>query len=234
MEEFRERLSLSVDRSQLQRMDRRSNSILAAFGLSMFLTSVLALITGSNLLPEMWGELIVVAVIGLLYHSAIRKQSVDLRLGLVYTAVGILISLPILIVGTLLSLSMFVSLVPPEESILYLLSYAPLGLSVLATFKLAEPAGARSARNHWQSLRLEDAPGEVEDLDHRAMYLVQNKWTNSWFYLFLFVVVELLPVLLFAESSLRITVDVILVLGFFLAFLYRAYHILRREQKLLI
>lgn len=234
MERVRERVSQFIDRSQLRRVDRRNKAILAGFGLPMFVISIYAQLSGSNLFPELWVELIIITVLGLLYRWAIQKQSLDLRLGLVYTAVGILVSLPLLIVGTLLSLLMFVYLVPPENSILYLLSYVPLGLSVLAVFRFAEPAGARAAQNQWRSVRLLDTHAEDEDLDRRVLYLVQDKWTNRWLYLFLFMVVEILPVLVLAESSLVITVEAILILGIFAFYVYRSFHILKRVQKVLV
>jgi hypothetical protein len=80
------------EENPLEKCDRRNYTILAAVGILLIIISVLGLLSGNGLLPTMWGEISIILVLGVLYNWAIRKKRVDLRLGLIYSTVGIPVS----------------------------------------------------------------------------------------------------------------------------------------------
>ena len=234
MERIRRQLMGLVDEGELRRRDRRNNAILVAFGLPILVVSVTASLAATEWLPEMWSELTVIAILGILYNWAIRKQSIDLRLGLVYTGVGVLLSFPVLLVGLIGSVLTAVYVPVPEHSLLDALEFLPFGLAALAVLKLAEPTGMRVATKQWQSIRRQDLEPEGGPTNPSAVYLGDKKWTDSWFYLFFFAAVELVPMLLLHEVSLSTLATAALALGALIVYSGRAYYILRREQKRLV
>jgi hypothetical protein len=233
MERIRKELLEFVDRARLVRRDRRNSIILLAFGLPMFVASLYAFLTASNLVPQMWSELPVVVVLGLLYNLAVRKESIDLRLGIVYTAVGILLSFPVLLVGFFGCALTAVTFPFLEDTIWSPLRLLPFFLAALIVFRFVGSMGKKVAENQWRSVLRTELESEQEDADPRAIYLGEAEWTDSWFYVFLFFTVELVPLLLQHEASFRFLIDSLLAIGALTFFLGRGYYILRREQKLL-
>jgi hypothetical protein len=230
MEQIRRELLESISEDNLRRRDRRNNTILLALGSPIVAVLLYAAINAVDVIPFMWGELAVIVMIGLLYNYAIKKHSIDLRLGLIYTSSGILVSLPLQTLGILTS-----GLVAPyipfpfETSAYFVLLMMPAGVFVLVAFKISEPIGLRVAKSQWHMMHPDSAEINEEYLNRNALFLAEKRWTNSYFYLFLFLFVEGLPAIILNDSPF-ILLDTIFVVGFLSVLIWRAYHILKRGK----
>lgn len=226
MERVRSDLIEYVDSKKLEQSDRQIGLLIVAVCFALLLVSIVGTWVTPGLLPGLWSELAVPATIGLAYAMAIRRDSIDLRLGVTYIGCGVLISLPLMICGTALALLVYVFM----ESIG---GHDSWGFIIFAGFfvgsmYLGESAGRRGASKLWRSLV---GTSEIER-DHilyrSAFYLVENKWADSWFFGWIFLSVEFIPTLVRYASTSYLYIG--LIAGGMIVWLVRAWHILRREQ----
>ena len=221
--------SNSVNNEALNVIDRRNNIVLGASVISMLSVTLVGIFTG--LLPTLWGEMSIVIVLGLIHNWGKRKRRIDLRLGCVYTAVGILVSFVLIIIG-LLGLFLVVSYFPfliEIEGFLKYLPLVPFVLSALIAYKITEPLGLRVAKRQWLRIDQKVTILEEDYSNPVTLYLVEKKWTKFEFYIFLIVIVELLPLFLRYPNP-QTLFSIIILVGLFIYSLGRAYFI-QKESK---
>jgi len=224
MEQIRENQIESASEDNLRKQDNRNNAILGVVGVLMVVISLYATLTGDDLLPTMWLELSIVVTLGLLYNWAIRKHRIDLRLGCVYTAVGVLISFTLLTIGLFASLVVVVYIpFSFEETFPSIFALLPFGISILVVYKVSEGIGLRVARKQWLVIDRESS----FDCHPRMLYLAEKKWTNFWFYVFLYMFIEFFPVLLQTLPP-RALFDIVILGGGFIVYFGRACYILKK------
>lgn len=219
-----------TDNETLRAIDRRNNIILGASIISMLSITLVGVST--ELLPTLWGEMSIVIVIGLIYNWGKQKQRIDLRLGCVYSAVGIFVSFVLVVVG-LLGMILVVAYLPfliEIEGFLRHLPLVPFVLSTLIAYKIAEPLGIRVAKKQWLRIDQKVTILEEDYPNPATLYLVEKKWTKFDFYLLLIFIVELLPLFLRYLNSSTLFITIILV-GFFIYLLGRAYFIQKESES---
>jgi hypothetical protein len=223
-------ISNSTNEENLRDMDRRNNTILGTSGAVMITISLIGVFTG--LLPILWGEISIVIVLGALYNWSKRRQRIDLRLGCVYTAVGILVSFTLMtigIIGSLLVYSNFPFLM--EGSTSQILIYPPIFVSFFIAYKITSPIGQSIAKKQWLRIDKGLTNQNYDPLNLGKFYLVEKKWTNFWFYLFLFVIVELFPIV-FQNGFTMNPMFIFLYIGGLILTMFWAYHILKNRPNL--
>lgn len=211
----------------LKQSDRRNNTILLVVGILLFVISLYGSLSGTDYLPTMWGELLVIIVLGLFYQWAIRRHRVDLRLGLVYSAVGIVVSFILLTIGLLLSI-MIMGLLPfLEGSNFSFLALIPFGLCVLLLHKYLHRISLKAAEKQWTRMNEESMFYATLPLQSSSLYLAGNKWTDLGFYIFLYMIIELLPIVLGTVDLATSFTAILLVL----LFMIQTYSIYKTQKK---
>jgi hypothetical protein len=227
MERVRSEILQSIDSHRLHRLDLKVRMLIATIGAVLFAVSIVGTWIMPGALPGLWSELGLVIAVGLVYELAVRRAAVDLRLGSVYTGLGILTSLPLLILGALCSLYVYNFMEPigvPE-----FWSFLVFGGSFFGSVYLAEAVGKTGAKRVWRATQADTSIGEKDAIYRNAFYLVKHNWTNSWFYAWAFLLVEFTPVMIrYLPASLWY---VALIVGGMAILLFRAWYILDREQR---
>lgn len=227
MEQVRQDLLDYVDSDKLKRIDRLVMAFFVVLGLCFVAISVGGIWLMPGVLPNLWSELILLIIAGIGYYEAARRNAVDLRVGVTYTGYGLLVSMPLLVVGTLLWALAYVALEPVGGHDFW--SFIILAGFFFGAIALAEMVGRRGAKRFWESI----GGGGTTDVNQRmyrsAFYLVEHNWTDSWFFAWAFLATEALPSLLRFVSTSYLYIAAIIV-GM-VVMLYRGLYILRREQK---
>ncbi len=131
--------------------------------------------------------------------------------------------------GTILVVASFPFLV--ENSNSSLLALIPAGIAILVTYRVSEPIGLKVAKNQRLRIDQEFSKHGYDPLNLGILYLPAKKWTNSSFYLFLYMIIESLPIVLRTatyQNFLSIAILVVL----FIALLVNAYFIQNRSKKI--
>jgi len=219
-----------LEENPLKRIDRRNYTILAIFGIPMMVSSLYSSLSETGLLPAMWGELAIVVILGFLYYRGVKQNRADYRLGAVYTAVGIVLSFIIISVGILVSLLIVENFPFLLGSGLDPVYWLPVGSCVLVIYRYVHRISREVSMKQRREMNKELRAHGYEPFDNKALFLVDKKWTSFVLYLFLFVVIELIPIVLpiLTPSSLR---SLILIVFIFIIFLGCACNTMRESNS---
>lgn len=218
------------EENPLERCDRRNNTILALVGIPLFIISLLGSLSRIDPLPTMWGEFSVILVLVFLYNWAIRKKRVDLRLGLVYSAVGIVVSFVILLIGLVLSVLMINALPFLADSNFSFLALIPFGLCVLLLHQYLHRVSLMVTMKQWTRMSEEFMSITTLPLKPAVLYLAEKKWTGLSFYVFIFVFIELLPIFLRTAGPAGLGFSIFLLV----LFVIELYRIFKNQKESLI
>ena len=152
-----------------------------------------------------------------------------MRLGLIYSAVGIIVSFVVLTIGLLLSILFLVFMPFLEDSKFSFLTLIPFGLCLLVLHRYLHRISMKITEEQWAKMNEEMMLNTSLPLEAGSLYLAGNKWTDLWFYVTLYVTIELLPIIL-RTIDLETSITAILLFAVFMSQLSGIYRTQKRSR----